>query len=55
MFQPLSLNPCEKKDLNAWKTILNEFHVKYVVVPIDWKINLPIKLKGTNVTVYIIE
>ena len=45
----------EKKDLNMWKTILTEFHVKYVVVPISWKINLPIKLKGTDVAVYIIE
>tara|TARA_B110000003_G_scaffold243533_1_gene252035 strand:- start:196 stop:1893 length:1698 start_codon:yes stop_codon:yes gene_type:complete len=45
----------QNKDLDDWRTILSEFHVKYVVVPINWKINLPLKLKGNNVAMYVIE
>lgn len=45
----------EEKDLEMWKIILKKYNVKYIIAPNDWNINLPIKLKNSNITVYIIE
>ena len=45
----------EQKDLKMWKVILKKYNVKYVIAPNDWNINLPIKLKNSNITAYIIE
>ena len=45
----------EEKDLEMWKIILKKYNVKYITVTNDWNINLPIKLKNSNITVYVIE
>jgi len=45
----------EEKDLEMWKIIFKKYNVKYIIAPNDWNIDLPVKLKNSNITVYIIE
>lgn len=45
----------EKKDLEMWKIIFHKYNVKYIIAPNNWIINLPIKLKNSNITVYVIK
>ena len=45
----------EEKDLEMWKIILMKYNVKYIITHNDWNIDLPVKMKNSNITVYIIE